>query len=149
MRHVVISPGSRSQALAFAAYALSEGSSSTLDVHVSVDERTAGFLALGLTINSGVPSVLVCTSGSAPAHYLPALLEAKHSGLPLIVVSADRPDRLHGVGANQTSNHLDMFRSAAVSIKNVNLAEPHAPSGFEVATDSFRESVAGAVRGRS
>jgi len=149
VRHVVISPGSRSQALTFAAHALSEGSSSTLDVHVSVDERTAGFLALGLTVNSGVPSVLVCTSGSAPAHYLPALLEAKHSGLPLIVVSADRPDRLHGVGANQTSNHLDMFRSAAVSIKNVNLVESHARSGFEVATDSFRESVAGAVRGRS
>jgi len=94
VRDVVVSPGSRSQALAFAAYELSRHESFDFDVHVAIDERSAGFLALGLSINTRVPTVLVCTSGSAPTHYLPAIVEAKHSGVPLIVVTADRPQRL-------------------------------------------------------
>lgn len=106
---VVVSPGSRSQALALAAYDLSTHPDSEMSLHVAIDERTAGFLALGLTISTGNPTVLVCTSGSAAGHYLPAVMEAHHSGLPLIVVTADRPSRLIGVGANQTTNHEGMF----------------------------------------
>jgi 2-succinyl-5-enolpyruvyl-6-hydroxy-3-cyclohexene-1-carboxylate synthase len=106
---VVVSPGSRSQALALAAYDLSTHPDSEMSLHVAIDERTAGFLALGLTISTGNPTVLVCTSGSAAGHYLPAVMEAHHSGLPLIVLTADRPSRLIGVGANQTTNHEGMF----------------------------------------
>lgn len=106
---VVVSPGSRSQALALAAYDLSTHPDSDLSLYVAIDERTAGFLALGLTISTGTPTVLVCTSGSAAGNYLPAVMEAHHSGLPLIVLTVDRPSRLIGVGANQTTNHEGMF----------------------------------------
>ena len=108
----VISPGSRSQALALAAYELSELPGSEFEVHVAIDERSAGFLALGIAAHSHRPVLVISTSGSAPGHYLPALLEAKHSGIPLIVLSADRPSELRGVGANQTTRQPGMFGHA-------------------------------------
>jgi 2-succinyl-5-enolpyruvyl-6-hydroxy-3-cyclohexene-1-carboxylate synthase len=108
---VVVSPGSRSQAIALAAYDLSQRDDMVCDLHVAVDERTAGFMALGLSVQSGEPTVLVCTSGSAPSHYLPAIIEARHSGIPLLILSADRPARLQGVGANQTTSQDQMFGS--------------------------------------
>lgn len=109
LQHVVVSPGSRSQALALAAVAWEQVEGSPLVVHVVIDERSAGFRALGLALESGRPAVCVSTSGSAPAHYYPAVLEAWHQGVGLIIVSADRPEELHGVGANQTTNQRDLF----------------------------------------
>ena len=100
VRHVVLCPGSRSAPLA---YALAD---SPLDLHVRVDERTAGFLALGLAKASGTPAVVVTTSGTAVANLHPAVLEASHSGVPLVVLSADRPHELRGTGANQTCDQV-------------------------------------------
>ena len=91
----VISPGSRNTPLALAIDA-------HLDIQVSVDERSAAFTALGWAKATGRPVLLCCTSGSAAAHYLPALTEAYYAGAPLLVLTADRPPRLRGRGAPQT-----------------------------------------------
>ena len=112
VQDIVVSPGSRSQALALAADALAQQQDPVVGTHVCIDERTAGFFGLGLAAQSGRPTALLCTSGSAPAHYLPALLEAKHSGIPVISLTADRPEELRGVGANQTTNQSGLFGEA-------------------------------------
>ncbi|WP_432947826.1 2-succinyl-5-enolpyruvyl-6-hydroxy-3-cyclohexene-1-carboxylic-acid synthase [Kribbella sp. CA-253562] len=106
----VLAPGSRSAPLALAlAAADREG---RLRLHVRIDERTAGFLALGLIRGSGLPVPIVTTSGTAVVNLHPAVLEASHSGLPLIVLSADRPLELRGSGASQTTDQLKVFGSA-------------------------------------
>ena len=109
VQDVVLSPGSRSQALALAALEWERATQGDLRVHVVIDERSAGFRALGIGAESGVPALCVTTSGSAPGHYLPAIMEAHHSGIPLILVSADRPEELRGVGANQTTTQEGLF----------------------------------------
>jgi 2-succinyl-5-enolpyruvyl-6-hydroxy-3-cyclohexene-1-carboxylate synthase len=113
VRDVVVSPGARSQALALAA--LEWEQSGELNVHVVIDERSAAFRALGLSMESQVPAVCIATSGSAPAHYYPAVMEAHHAGVGLIVVSADRPHELQGVGANQSTQQSGLFGFAAPS----------------------------------
>ena len=110
VRHVVVSPGSRSQALALAADALERAGS--IRMHVRIDERAAGFTALGIGRESGVPAALVCTSGTAVANYLPAVLEAHHAGVPLLLLTADRPPELRGVGANQTTDQVGIYGGA-------------------------------------
>lgn len=100
----VISPGSRSTALAVAASA-----HPAMTTAVLLDERSAAFLALGRAKATGAPTVLISTSGTAPANYFPALIEAEMSGTPLIVLSADRPAELRGVGANQTIDQVELF----------------------------------------
>ncbi|MCB9537127.1 MAG: hypothetical protein H6704_12820 [Myxococcales bacterium] len=97
VRDVVFSPGSRSTPLVLAADARV-----ALRTWPVLDERVGGFFALGLARAAARPVALVCTSGSAGAHYLPAALEADRGGVPLVVVTADRPPELHGCGANQT-----------------------------------------------
>jgi 2-succinyl-5-enolpyruvyl-6-hydroxy-3-cyclohexene-1-carboxylate synthase len=110
VREAVVAPGSRSAPLALAlAAADREG---RLRLHVRIDERTAGFLAIGLIRGTGLPVPVVTTSGTAVANLHPAVLEASHSGLPLIVLSADRPPALRGSGANQTTDQLKVFGSA-------------------------------------
>ena len=109
VRDVVLSPGARSQALALAALEWERTTEGELRVHVVIDERSAAFRALGIAAESGVPAVCVSTSGSAPGNYLPAVMEAHHAGIPLIVVSADRPEELRGVGANQTTTQDGLF----------------------------------------
>ncbi|VXB69305.1 2-succinyl-5-enolpyruvyl-6-hydroxy-3-cyclohexene-1-carboxylate synthase [Microbacterium sp. 8M] len=108
VRDIVLSPGSRSQALALAAIALAR--SGSVRVHVRIDERVAGFTALGLSRESGAPAALICTSGTATAGYLPAAMEAFHAGVPLILLTADRPPELRGVGANQATIQPGMYR---------------------------------------
>lgn len=109
VRDVVISPGSRSQALALAASHLArEG---VLRVHVRIDERVAGFTALGIARETRVPAAVVCTSGTAAANLLPAAMEAFHSGVPMLLLTADRPPELRGVGANQATIQPGMFES--------------------------------------
>lgn len=105
----VISPGSRSTALAMAAYELSRRRPDDLRVFVDIDERGAAFLALGMAKASGRPAVLVCTSGTALANYYPAVIEAETSRVPLIVLSADRPPQLQGLGAPQTTDQLKAY----------------------------------------
>jgi 2-succinyl-5-enolpyruvyl-6-hydroxy-3-cyclohexene-1-carboxylate synthase len=110
VRDLVLSPGSRSQALALAAAELERAG--LLRLRVRIDERSAGFLALGLALESRAPVVVVTTSGTAVANLHPAVLEASHAGVPLIVVTADRPAELLGVGANQTTVQAGIFGSA-------------------------------------
>ena len=107
VRDIVLSPGSRSAPLALALDAADR--SGDLRLHVRVDERSAGFLALGLATGSRRPVVVVTTSGTAVGNLLPAVMEAHHSGRRVIVLSADRPDRLRGSGANQTTEQAGLF----------------------------------------
>ncbi|MFJ2369427.1 2-succinyl-5-enolpyruvyl-6-hydroxy-3-cyclohexene-1-carboxylic-acid synthase [Microbacterium sp. NPDC087665] len=107
VRDLVLSPGSRSQALALAAVRLA--ATGDLRVHVRIDERVAGFTALGLARETGVPAAVVCTSGTAAANLLPAAMEAFHSGVPLLLLTADRPPELRGIGANQATTQPGMF----------------------------------------
>ena len=104
---VVLSPGSRSQALALAAAAFARAGH--LRVTVRIDERVAGFTALGLAVQTARPVAIVCTSGTAVANLHPAVLEAHHSGVPLIVLTADRPAELRGIGSNQTTVQPGIF----------------------------------------
>ena len=107
VRHAVFSPGSRSTTLAMLFQ--SHGGFHT---YMNIDERSAGFMALGIAKAQGEPAVLVCTSGSALTHYGPAVVEAKHSGVPMIILSADRPYTLQQVGAPQTIDQQKCFGSA-------------------------------------
>lgn len=106
---VVLAPGSRSAPLAIEAARAHERGE--LRLHVRIDERSAGFLALGLAKASGEPVPVITTSGTAVANLLPAVEEAHHSGVPLIVLSADRPSELRETGANQTLDQVRMFDS--------------------------------------
>lgn len=111
VREVVLSPGSRSQALALAAvHAADRGA---LRVHVRIDERVAGFTALGLSREGGAPAAVICTSGTAAANLLPAAMEAFHAGVPLLLLTADRPPELRGVGANQATVQPGLFAAWA------------------------------------
>ncbi|MGA8980600.1 MAG: thiamine pyrophosphate-binding protein, partial [Pedococcus sp.] len=110
VRHVVLCPGSRSAPLAYAAQAAERAGRLTL--HVRIDERSAGFLALGLAKLTRVPAVVITTSGTAVANLHPAVLEAHHGVVPLIVLSADRPVELRGTGANQTTVQPGMYAGA-------------------------------------
>ncbi|GGK82734.1 2-succinyl-5-enolpyruvyl-6-hydroxy-3-cyclohexene-1-carboxylic-acid synthase [Ornithinimicrobium pekingense] len=110
VREAVLCPGSRSAPLA---YALEEADrAGRLRLHVRVDERSAAFLALGMARASGLPVPVVTTSGTAVANLHPAVLEAHHSGIPLVVLSADRPAELRGTGANQTTVQPGIFAGA-------------------------------------
>ncbi|WP_295831504.1 2-succinyl-5-enolpyruvyl-6-hydroxy-3-cyclohexene-1-carboxylic-acid synthase [uncultured Microbacterium sp.] len=110
VRHIVVSPGSRSQALALVAAELERAG--LIHLHVRIDERVAGFTALGIGRETGMPAAVVCTSGTAVANLVPAALEAHHAGVPLLLLTADRPPELRGVGANQTTRQPGLFRSA-------------------------------------
>ena len=118
VREVVISPGSRNAPLSFAAYDAAEAG--LLRLHTRIDERTAGFLALGLT-KGGSRAAVVCTSGTAVANLHPAVLEAHHARLPLVVVTADRPARLRGTDANQTTDQVGVFGPL---VETVHVVEP-------------------------
>ena len=106
VREVVVSPGSRNAPLSFAVYDAAEAG--LLRLHTRIDERTAGFLALGLT-KGGSRAAVLCTSGTAVANLHPAVLEAHHARVPLVVVTADRPVRLRGTDANQTTDQVGIF----------------------------------------
>ncbi|MCU1538124.1 MAG: 2-succinyl-6-hydroxy-2,4-cyclohexadiene-carboxylic acid synthase/2-oxoglutarate decarboxylase [Humibacillus sp.] len=107
VRDVVLAPGSRSAPLALVLHAAD--AAGDLRLHVRVDERSAGFLALGLTTGSRRPVAVVTTSGTAVGTLLPAVMEAHHTGRRLVVVSADRPARLRGTGANQTTEQAGIY----------------------------------------
>src|SRR4051794_6815083 len=93
----IVSPGSRSSPLA-----LAFDRAESIDVAMIVDERCAGFTALGAALTSGRPVAVTCTSGSAAANLHPAVAEADLAGVPLIVITSDRPPELRGIGAGQT-----------------------------------------------
>ena len=117
----VLSPGSRSAPLAYALY--EADAAGRLRLHVRIDERTAGFLALGLTKASRRPVPVVCTSGTAAANLHPAVLEASHASLPLVMLTADRPPELRGVGANQATDQIGLYGTAVRFFREVGAAE--------------------------
>ena len=106
----VLCPGSRSAPLAFALHVAD--AAGRLRLHVRIDERTAGFLALGLALRSGRPVPVVTTSGTAVANLHPSVLEASHAGVPLLVLTADRRRSCVGTGANQTVVQPGIFGDA-------------------------------------
>lgn len=114
IRCVVLCPGSRNAPLAMALHRADE--LGQLVLHVRTDERSAGFLALGLSVGGGRPAAVVCTSGTAAANLHPAVLEAYHSGVGVLVLTADRPAELHGSGANQTIDQRGLFGPAAIAV---------------------------------
>lgn len=108
VHEVVLAPGSRSAPLAYALH--SAEAAGWLNLTVCVDERSAAYVALGISRHR--PAAVATTSGTAVANLHPAVLEASHAGLPLVVLSADRPHELRGVGANQTTNQVGIFATA-------------------------------------
>ena len=104
MEHAVVSPGSRSTPMALALAARDD-----LQVHVAHDERTAAFMALGIGLSTGLPAALLCTSGTAAAHFHAAVVEADLSGVPMVVLTADRPPELQGIGAPQTIDQVELY----------------------------------------
>jgi 2-succinyl-5-enolpyruvyl-6-hydroxy-3-cyclohexene-1-carboxylate synthase len=123
LREAVLAPGSRSTPLALALYARAESGAPrgipggrppgpALRLHVRIDERSAAFLALGLAKTSRRPVAVVCTSGTAAAQFHPAVIEADESGVPLIVLTADRPPELRGTGTNQTIDQIKLYGGA-------------------------------------
>jgi 2-succinyl-5-enolpyruvyl-6-hydroxy-3-cyclohexene-1-carboxylate synthase len=105
VRHVVLAPGSRSSPLALACAEVESG----VRTWMVLDERVAGFFALGLALESGAPVAVGVTSGTAGAHLLPALIEASAAGVPLVAITADRPWELHGFGAPQTMPQAELY----------------------------------------
>ncbi|KRE35939.1 hypothetical protein ASG73_14795 [Janibacter sp. Soil728] len=107
LREVVLCPGSRSAPLAYAAHDLELAG--RIRLHVRVDERSAAFLALGLAKSSRRPAAVITTSGTAVANLHPAVLEAHHGAVPLLLLTADRPPELRGIGANQATDQIGVY----------------------------------------
>ncbi|MCS5732196.1 thiamine pyrophosphate-binding protein [Herbiconiux daphne] len=151
VEHAIVSPGSRSQALALALAALENEGRITL--HVRIDERDAAFTALGIARESGRPALVVTTSGTAVANLLPAVVEASHSGVPLIVLAADRPEGLRGTGSNQTTWQPGIFGRFVRREFDVDAPRPDAiPDARALAAEAFAAAVggvAGAGAGRA
>ena len=118
VKAVVISPGSRSTPLAYAFATTKE-----LDVYTQIDERSAGYFALGLAKASREPVVLLCTSGTAASNYFPAVTEAHYARIPLIVITADRPHELREVGAPQAIDQIRMYGNHVKYSVDLPLAE--------------------------
>ena len=110
LREVVLAPGSRSTPLAMAFF--EAGQQQRVRLHVRIDERSAAFTALGLAKASRRPVVMLCTSGTAAANFHPAVIEAGESGVPLLVLTADRPPELRGIGANQAIDQIKLYGGA-------------------------------------
>jgi 2-succinyl-5-enolpyruvyl-6-hydroxy-3-cyclohexene-1-carboxylate synthase len=104
LRHAVLSPGSRSTPLALALWRQAE-----IETTVILDERSAAFFALGAAQASGAPVAILCTSGTAAANFHPAVCEADHAAIPLLVLTADRPPELRGIGAGQAIDQLKLY----------------------------------------
>jgi 2-succinyl-5-enolpyruvyl-6-hydroxy-3-cyclohexene-1-carboxylate synthase len=132
--HAVVAPGSRSTPLTLALAA-----DSRIRVHVVLDERSAGFVALGVGLSGAGPAVVATTSGTAAVELHPAVVEAHHAGVPLLAVTADRPAELHGVGAPQTVDQDGLFGRAVRWA-----AAPGVPDGQ--AAGSWRSLASRAVR---
>src|SRR5690242_1235614 len=119
MRHAVTSPGSRNASLALAL-----AGDPRIEAVSVIDERAAGFAALGMAKATGAPVAVTCTSGSAAANLMPAVVEAHEARIPLIVLTADRPPELREVGAGQAIDQIKIYGSFAKWFVEVGNHEP-------------------------
>lgn len=140
VREIVLSPGSRSAPLAYAA--AEAEATGVLRIHVRIDERSAGFLALGLSQGSQTPVALIATSGTAIGELLPAIMEANHTATPLLVLSADRPDELLGTGASQSTDQKQLFGTHVRTVLNV----PAGADPSQALTDALSALAGSATR---
>jgi 2-succinyl-5-enolpyruvyl-6-hydroxy-3-cyclohexene-1-carboxylate synthase len=141
VRHAVISPGSRSTPMALAITDRAE-----LAVHVVHDERSAAFVALGAGLG-GAPALLLCTSGTAAANFLPAVVEANLSEVPMIVLTADRPPELRGVGAPQTIDQIELYGAHVRWFHDPGVPDVgRRPAWRSVAADAFAHAAQGPVQ---
>jgi 2-succinyl-5-enolpyruvyl-6-hydroxy-3-cyclohexene-1-carboxylate synthase len=141
VEHAVIAPGSRSTPMALALTDRHE-----MRVHVVHDERSAAFVALGLALD-GTPALLLCTSGTAAANFFPAVVEAGLSEVPMIVLTADRPEELRGVGAPQTIDQVDLFGRHVVWSRDPGVPDDGERSLWrELAIDAWAHAVRGPVQ---
>jgi len=138
VQEVFLSPGSRSQSLAIAAQQLHDANRLTL--RVRVDERSMAFTALGAAKASSRAVAIITTSGTAVANLLPAVMEASHSGVPLILLTADRPAELRGVGANQTTQQVGIFGESVRSC--IDIEAPTAPVDINSVKNLAEQTVA-------
>jgi len=138
IRNFVVSPGSRSTPLALAVAA-----EPRLQMHVIVDERAAGFFALGQARAAAAPSALLCTSGTAGAHYLPAVIEAEQSHLPMLLITADRPWESYDAGAAQTIDQVKLFSGHVRHYAELGLPDP-APTALRAVVRIAAQAVAAA-----
>jgi 2-succinyl-5-enolpyruvyl-6-hydroxy-3-cyclohexene-1-carboxylate synthase len=139
--HAVIAPGSRSTPMAVAL-----ADRADIEIHVVHDERVAGFVALGLGL-SGVPALLLCTSGTAAANFFPAVVEAGLSEVPMVVLTADRPPELRGVGAPQTIDQIELYGAHVRWFHDAEVAVADSASGWRsLAHDAFAYSRRGPVQ---
>ena len=122
LNSVVISPGSRSTPLTLAFEAHPH-----IETFLHLDERGAGFYALGMALASDKPVALVCTSGTAVANYLPAIVEAQMSQVPLLILTGDRPHELRHSGANQTIDQVKIFSDQVLWSVDMPLPQENAP----------------------
>ncbi len=125
VRDVVVSPGSRSTPFLLAIIA-----QPALRVTTIVDERSAGFYALGQAKATGRPTALLCTSGTAGAHYYPAIIEASYAYVPLVAITADRPPELQGCGAPQTIDQQHLFGAHVRQFADLGVADPDGQAGM-------------------
>ncbi|BBX65110.1 2-succinyl-5-enolpyruvyl-6-hydroxy-3-cyclohexene- 1-carboxylate synthase [Mycobacterium saskatchewanense] len=137
VRDVVLCPGSRNAPLAFALQDADR--SGRIRLHVRIDERTAGYLAIGLAIGAGAPVCVAMTSGTAVANLGPAVVEANYARVPLIVLSANRPYELLGTGANQTMEQLGYFGTQVRATISLGLAE-NAPERLPALNATWRSA---------
>src|SRR3954469_26024140 len=121
VRDVVLCPGSRNAPLAFALHDADRAG--RVRLHVRIDERTAGYLAIGLAVAERAPVCVAMTSGTAVANLGPSVVEANYARVPLIVLSANRPYELLGTGANQTMEQLGFFGTQVRETISLGLAE--------------------------
>lgn len=145
MTEAVLAPGSRNAPLG---YALAEADrTGRVRLHVRIDERSASFLALGLAKRSRRPVLVCCTSGTAAAHFHPAVLEASESDVPLVVVTADRPPELRGVGANQTIEQAGLYGVAVRAAVELGQVPDPAIAYVRSTVDRFVAAATGVLSG--
>jgi 2-succinyl-5-enolpyruvyl-6-hydroxy-3-cyclohexene-1-carboxylate synthase len=147
VREAVLSPGSRNAPLSFALHAADVAG--RIRLHVRIDERSAGFLALGLALRSRRAVPVVCTSGTAAANLHPGVLEASYSGVPLVAITTDRPVELHGTGASQTIVQSGLFGDAIRESVELAIAEriPRQQARWRAAVDRAVANAQGTTSG--
>jgi 2-succinyl-5-enolpyruvyl-6-hydroxy-3-cyclohexene-1-carboxylate synthase len=145
LAEVVLAPGSRSAPLAMEFHRRAERGD--LRLHVRIDERSAAYLALGLAKAGGRPAAMLCTSGTAAASFHPAVIEASESGVPLLVLTADRPPELRGTGANQAIDQVKLYGDAVRWFSEVGVPEDRPGPAAEAAQAGYWRSLTGRAWG--